>query len=126
VTDQAPLAAGEPLTGDAAEYEGAVEDFATDDIAAMREQGDLPAFMRLQIRPARAPIQVMTLWQRFSGPTGHKPGAWPSSAPLGPYYRRAPGEPDLCDCARCLALAAPCGDHPCRCPQCGSEHAPAA
>ncbi|MFD7958964.1 hypothetical protein ACFV4X_36500 [Streptomyces ardesiacus] len=122
MTDQAPLAAGEPLTG----YEGAVEDFATDDIAAMREQGDLPAFMRLQIRPARAPVQVMALWQRFSGPTGHKPGAWPSSAPLGPHYRRAPGEPDLCDCARCLALAAPCEDHPCRCPRCGTSHAPAA
>ncbi|MEU1077740.1 MULTISPECIES: hypothetical protein [unclassified Streptomyces] len=124
--EQAPPAAGERLTGDAGAREGAVEDFATDDIAAMREQGDLPAFMRLQIRPVRSPVQVVALWQRFSAPAGHKPGAWPSAAPLGTDYRRAPGEPELCDCARCLALAAPCEEDPCRCPRCGTAHAPAA
>ncbi|MFC8019101.1 hypothetical protein [[Kitasatospora] papulosa] len=126
MTDRAPLAAGERSTGDAAAPEGTGEDFAPDDIAAMREQGDLPAFMRLQIRPVRSPVQVVALWQRFSGPAGHKPGAWPSAAPLGADYRRAPGAPELCDCTRCLALAAPCGDNPCRCPRCGTSHAPAA
>ncbi|MEU7031894.1 hypothetical protein AB0A60_35005 [Streptomyces sp. NPDC046275] len=126
MTEQAPLAAGERLPEAAGPREAAVEDFATDDIAAMREQGDLPAFMRLQIRPVRSPVRVVALWQRFSGPAGHKPGAWPSAAPLGADYRRAPGEPELCDCARCLTLATSCEGDPCRCPRCGTAHAPAA
>lgn len=100
-----------------------MDEFGTADIAAMREQGDLPAFMRLQIRPVREPVRVVALWQRF---TGHKSGAWPSATPLGANYRRAPGTPELCDCTRCLALAAPCEENPCRCPQCGAPHAPAA
>ncbi|MEU6293022.1 hypothetical protein [Streptomyces sp. NPDC046988] len=126
MTEQAPLAAGEQLAAAAGAREGAVEAFATEDIAAMREQGDLPAFLRLQIRPVRSAVQVVALWQRFSAPAGHKPGAWPSAAPLGADYRRAPGGPELCDCTRCLALAAPCEEDPCRCPRCGASHARAA
>ncbi|MFI9772852.1 hypothetical protein ACIHJG_39350 [Streptomyces sp. NPDC052415] len=45
MTEQAPLAAGERLTADAEPREAAVEEFATADIAAMREQGDLPALL---------------------------------------------------------------------------------
>lgn len=105
---------------------GAVDEIGTADVAAMREQGDLSAFMRLQIRPVRAPVQVVALWQRFARAAGHKPGAWPSAAPLGADDRRAPGAPELCDCARCLALTTPCEEGPCRCPRCGAPHAPAA
>lgn len=92
----------------------------------MREQGDLSAFMRLQIRPVRAPVQVVALRQGFSGPSGHKPGAWLSAERLKEDYRRAPDAPELCEYARCLALAAPCEDDPCRCPLYGFPHAPAA
>jgi len=101
----------------------AVDDFETNDIAAMREQGDLPAFIRLKIRPVRASAAVVALWQRFPGAAGHRPGAWPSATLLGADYRRGPGEPELCDCARCLAMAAPCESDPCRCPLCGSPQA---
>lgn len=103
-----------------------MEDVGPEDIAAMREQGDLPAFMRLRIRPVRAPVQVVALWQRFAVPAGHKPGSWPSATPLGADYRRAPGAAGLCDCVRCRALGAPCREEPCRCPLCGSPCASAA
>lgn len=96
-----------------------VDDFETDDIAAMREQGDLPAFMRLRARPVRAPAAVMALWQRFPGPAGHKPGAWPSGT------QRGPGRPELCDRAQCLAMAAPGEGSPCRCPRGSSPRAAA-
>ncbi|GAA2938806.1 hypothetical protein GCM10010446_25280 [Streptomyces enissocaesilis] len=46
-----------------------MEDFVAQDIAAMRKEGDLPALMRLRIRPARAPVHVVALWQRPPGPT---------------------------------------------------------
>ncbi len=126
VTEQALLAAGERLTEAAGPREGAVEDLATDDLAAMREQGDLPAFMRLRIRPVRSAVRVVALWQRLSGPAGHKPGAWPSALPLGACFRRdRGGEPELCDCARCLALATSCEDsNSCRCPRRGTVRAP--
>ncbi|MFF7953620.1 hypothetical protein [Streptomyces griseorubiginosus] len=100
-----------------------MDDFGTDDIAAMREQGDLPAFLRLRIRPVRSPAAVVALWQRFPGPAGHRPGAWPSAAQLGADYRRAQGAPELCDCARCLGGAASCTS--CRCPLRGSPPAAA-
>lgn len=103
-----------------------MEDFEAEDITAMREEGDLPVFMRLRIRPARTPVQVVALWQRFPGPAGHRAGAWPSATPLGPEYRRAPGEAARCDCSRCRALAAPCEADPCRCPLCGSLRGTAA
>ncbi|MET7489527.1 hypothetical protein [Streptomyces sp. NPDC005538] len=102
-----------------------VDDFETDDIAAMREQGDLPAFMRLRARPVRAPAAVMALWQRFPGPAGHKPGAWPSGTQRGAGYRQGPGPPELCDRARCLAKAAPGEGAPCQCPRGDSPHAAA-
>lgn len=125
--ERAHLAAVEQIAEDEGAREGAsAGDFGIADIAAMREQGDLRVFMRLQIRPMRSTVKVMTLWQRFTGPTGHKPGAWPSAAPLGAHYRRASGAPELCDCARCRVLAAACEEHPCRCPRCGAPHPPAA
>lgn len=46
----------------------AVDSFVAEDIAAMREEGDLAAFMRLRIRPARDTVKVVALWQRLSAP----------------------------------------------------------
>ncbi|MER5615906.1 hypothetical protein [Streptomyces sp. NPDC002215] len=97
-----------------------MDDFGAEDITALREEGDLPAFLRLRIRPARTPVQVVALWQRSSGPSGHTTGAWPSTTPLGTERQRAPGEAARCDCPRCRAMAAPCEADPCRCPLCGA------
>jgi hypothetical protein len=85
--------------------EFAVEDFKVEDIAAMRKRGDLPAFIRLQIRPVRA-IQVVALWQRFPAPAGHTVGAWPSATPLPAGRRRERGEAARCGCPRCRTLGA--------------------
>lgn len=85
--------------------ESAVEDVETEDVTALREEGDLPVFIRLRIHPARSPVQVVALWQRFPAAAGHTTGAWPSATPLGTEYQRAPGEAVRCDCARCRALA---------------------
>ncbi|MER5888062.1 hypothetical protein ABT160_29945 [Streptomyces sp. NPDC001941] len=100
-------------------------DFEDEDIAAMRAEGDLPAFLRLQMRLYK-PVQVVALWQRFSPPYGHQPGAWPSATLLTTDYQPGPGPPKRCDCTRCRALAIPCGADPCRCPHCGTPHTPAA
>ncbi|MFJ5817357.1 hypothetical protein ACIQGT_26185 [Streptomyces sp. NPDC093108] len=103
-----------------------MEDIEAEDIAAMREEGDLPAFMRLRIRPDRALVQVVALWQRFPAPAGHTVGAWPSATPLDANRRRAGGEAALCDCPRCRALGAPCEADPCCCPLCGAPRGTAA
>ncbi|MEV4868504.1 hypothetical protein [Streptomyces syringium] len=103
-----------------------MEDFEADDIAAMREEGDLPVFMRLRIRPARATVQVVALWQRFPVPVGHTVGAWPSATPLPTGHRRERGEAARCDCPRCRTLGTPCEADPCRCPLCGAPRNPAA
>lgn len=50
------------------------DDFDSDDIAAMRKQGDLRDFMRSRIRKGvkttKPPVWIP--------PPGHTPGAWPS------------------------------------------------
>lgn len=99
---------------------------AVDDITALRKEGDLPEFMRLRIRRPDTSPTANRPRRRFYRPPGHKPGAWPSATPLGPDYRRHPGEPELCDCVRCRALAERCKDDPCRCPVCGSPRSTAA
>ncbi|WP_239770403.1 hypothetical protein [Streptomyces sp. CL12-4] len=100
-----------------------LEGFGPEDITAMREQGDLPAFLRLRIRPDRTPVQTAALWQRTAAPAGHVVGAWPSATPLQPGRQRAAGEAAFCDCSRCRALGAPCAADPCRCPLCGTPRA---
>ncbi|NGO73467.1 hypothetical protein [Streptomyces boncukensis] len=60
------------------------DDFDVEDVAAMREQGDLREFLRSRIRrptgtpPAPAPPRL----------PGHRPGAWPPGA--GPTPRSEP------------------------------------
>ncbi|MFJ9203049.1 hypothetical protein [Streptomyces flaveolus] len=51
-----------------------MEGFGPEDIAARREEGDLPAFLRLRIRPDRTPVQTAALWQRAAAPAGHLVG----------------------------------------------------
>lgn len=97
-----------------------MDSFVAEDISAMREEGDLAAFMRLRIRPARDTVKVVALWQRLSAPGGHVVGAWPSVASLPAGHQRAPGDAARCDCSRCRALGAPCEADPCRCPLCGA------
>lgn len=58
----------------------------------MRAEGDLPAFLRLRIRPDRTPVQTAALWQQCAAPARHTEGAWPSATPLQAGHRRAPGE----------------------------------
>jgi hypothetical protein len=89
----------------------------------MREEGDLPAFLRLRIRPDRTSVQRVALWQRCAAPARHMAGAWPSAQPLVAGRRRAPGEAALCDCSRRRALGAPCVADPGRCPLCGTRQA---
>ncbi len=105
-----------------------MDHFELDDITAMRRAGTLPEFMRSRIRRPDAVRNAGRRRPRRSpyGAVGHKPGAWPAAAPLGADYRRGPGEPELCDCARCRTLAQLCKDDPCRCPVCGSPRRAAA
>ncbi|MFE9250934.1 hypothetical protein [Streptomyces sp. NPDC007088] len=103
-----------------------MEDFQAEDIAAMRQEGDLPAFMRLQIRPVRTTVQVVALWQRFPAPAGHTPGAWPSAIPPKTDLRRGQGAAACCDCPRCRTLSAPDENHPCPCPRCAAPQDTAA
>lgn len=49
------------------------DDFDIDDIAAMRKQGDLRAFLRSRISKGPKTPQVAAA----KPPPGHKPGAWP-------------------------------------------------
>lgn len=100
-----------------------MEHFAAEDIAAMREEGDLAAFMRLRIRPAPDTVQVVALWQRFSAPGCHVAGAWPSAVPQPAGHRRTPGTAARCDCSRCRALGTSCEAGSCRCPLRGAHHA---
>lgn len=59
-------------------------DFDTEDVAAMRRQGDLRAFLREQLAAGRARrSQVPT--PTPPRPTGRRPGAWPpGTRPPGP------------------------------------------
>ncbi|MFI9019305.1 hypothetical protein ACIGZI_35345 [Streptomyces griseus] len=98
-----------------------MDSFAAEDIAAMREEGDLAAFMRLRLRPVRDTVKVIALWQRLSDPGDHVIGAWPSTAPLPAQHQRAPGDAARCHCSRCRTLGAPCEADPCRCPLCGAH-----
>jgi len=58
--------------------------FDSDDIAAMRKQGDLRDFMRSRIRKTSKPTKPPA----WKPPPGHKPGAWPPGT--GPVRRGDP------------------------------------
>lgn len=86
-----------------------------EDVAAMKREGDLGAYLRGQIRAGRdrrikpAPVKP-------AAPPGHRPGAWPSgTSPPGPLpnrgadwthaldrYRAGQGsDRDPCHCGAC-------------------------
>lgn len=72
-------------------------DITTEDMAEMRRQGDMRAFMRQQYRPtirtkADSPAEPL-------GPRpGHIPGAWPIASPT------APEAGIVCVCPGCVQL----------------------
>lgn len=81
------------------------EDLSRDDVTAMRQEGDLRAFMRQGIRQGRSAFQVgLDRFRRGEQHTaasdvGHTPGAWPGgTAGAGPGSR-------LCHCPDCAAYA---------------------
>lgn len=52
-----------------------MNDFDESDVGEMRQQGDLRAFMRQQIRPTRTSRRADP---EQPPPPGHTPGAWPA------------------------------------------------
>ncbi len=94
-------------------------DASRDDIAAMRRQGDLRAYLRAQI--AAGATRRDHKPQPATPRPGHRPGAWPagSQPPAAP-----PPIPDtvaraaLADHARWFADGQPPGDQTCHCPPC--------
>jgi hypothetical protein len=53
------------------------DDFSTEDIAAMRREGDLSSFLREQLRAGRA-LRDQPAMPAPRRPTGRPPGAWPT------------------------------------------------
>lgn len=73
-------------------------DFDETDIHAMRQQGDLKAFMRQLIRPTR-PTATPTPRRARPRPPDRNPGTWPAgSHPPGPD----PDPPSPAECQRAL------------------------
>ena len=70
-----------------------------DDISAMRDQGDLAAYIqqlraegrsRLDTEPAARPQRIRRRWGAIPIPPDHKPGQWPpGTSPPGPAPERA-------------------------------------
>ena len=95
------------------------DDFGVEDVTAMREQGDLHAFMRSRIRrPGRQPAP-----QQPPRPPGHRPGAWPDgTGPPAPVNDAIPlaAWADALDAYRAWLLAGspPTPITPCCCPAC--------
>ncbi|GAA2639339.1 hypothetical protein GCM10010425_49210 [Streptomyces spororaveus] len=87
----------------------------SDDITAMRDEGDLGAFMRVLISPA--PAEPAPSPTDFRDPS-HIPGAWPAPQPLPPGHVRAPGEPAYCGCLQCEVLAEHVESDACACSSC--------
>ncbi|MFD4243618.1 hypothetical protein ACFWP3_18775 [Streptomyces sp. NPDC058525] len=87
----------------------------SDDITAMREEGDLGAYMRVLISPA--PAAPAPTPEGYRDPA-HIPGAWPAPRPLPPGHVRAPGEPAYCACLQCQALGEHVESDACACPSC--------
>ncbi|MFB7836234.1 hypothetical protein [Streptomyces sp. NPDC056056] len=90
----------------------------SDDITAMREEGDLGTYMRVLISPAVAPPAPAPT--EFRDPA-HTPGAWPAPRPLPPGHVRAPGEPAYCGCLQCKALGEHVESDACACPSCAHK-----
>ncbi|MFF4552760.1 hypothetical protein [Streptomyces sp. NPDC001422] len=67
-----------------------------DDIAALRQEGDLHVYMRSLIRPTRTPATAKPrrdrrTWGAVPIPPDHKPGAWPpGTSPPGPEHQPGP------------------------------------
>ncbi|GGU84463.1 hypothetical protein GCM10010275_19400 [Streptomyces litmocidini] len=101
------------------------DDFSTEDIAAMRREGDLSSFLREQLRAGRAQRAQPSV-PAPRRPTGRPPGAWPTGiAPATPptvQYPASAWTAALDDYRRWLITA----DHPeredpnqtCGCPSC--------
>lgn len=87
-----------------------------DDITAMREEGDLGAFMRVLISPA--PTASAPSPTDFRDPS-HIPGAWPAPRTLAPGHERAPEAPAYCSCLQCKVLAEHVESGACACSSCG-------
>lgn len=80
------------------------EDFTTEDMAVMRKQGDMRAFIRRQYRPTLHPADAPAP----DAHPDHIPGAWPVgvNAAIGPHDPPVLGK--VCSCARCsVYLATP-------------------
>ncbi|MEU9420194.1 hypothetical protein [Streptomyces sp. NPDC048272] len=86
-----------------------------EDITAMREEGDLGAYMRVLISPAAVPLAPTPT--EFRDPA-HIPGAWPAPRPLPRGHVRAPGEAAYCGCLQCQALGEHVESDTCACPSC--------
>lgn len=80
------------------------EELSREDVAAMRREGDLKAFLRQGIRQGQGVHRagVRQFQQRATQPadlpesTGHTPGAWPAGTT---------GNGTTCDCTRCRSYA---------------------
>lgn len=93
----------------------------SEDVTAMREEGDLPVFMRVLIGPA--PTASASLPPPFRDPA-HIPGAWPAPQSLAPGRVRAPGEPVYCGCLQCKVLAEHVESDVCVCSSCARHNRP--
>ncbi|WP_060887639.1 hypothetical protein [Streptomyces caniscabiei] len=66
-----------------------------DDIAALRKEDDLKAYMRSLLRPTRPTDRApkrrrKPMWGAIPIPADHKPGAWPAGTqPPGPAPERS-------------------------------------
>lgn len=101
------------------------DDFNTEDIAAMRREGDLSSFLREQLRAGRAQRDQPAV-PAPRRPTGRPPGAWPTgvtpAAPPAVQYPASAWTEALDDYRRWLVTT----DHPeredltqtCGCPGC--------
>ncbi|MFJ5635286.1 hypothetical protein ACIQF5_21950 [Streptomyces goshikiensis] len=90
----------------------------SDDITAMREEGDLGAYMRVLISPA--PTEPAPSPTDFHDPS-HIPGAWPAPRPPTPGHVQAPGGPTYCGCLQCQVLAEHVESDSCACSSCVYE-----
>ncbi|MFE2850224.1 hypothetical protein ACFXJO_03725 [Streptomyces lavendulae] len=90
----------------------------SDDITAMREEGDLGAYMRVLISPV--PTEPATSPTDFRDPS-HIPGAWPAPRPPAPGHVQAPGGPTYCCCLQCQVLAEHVESDACACSSCAYE-----
>lgn len=99
-----------------------MNDFDESDVSAMRQQGDLRAFMRQQIADGTARRTGHAPKPAPPPPPGHKPGGWPSGpSPPGPSpLPAAAWDQAMDDYREWLAAGSPRDQTgvPCECPAC--------